>query len=259
MFTNFPSDKKILQKADSNLLREIHIISNALQADSFSMAMIDQVDITPERSFEMIPKFGNTTIVFGDASAAGEKLSKLRLFYREVVVKAGWSKYSEINVRYSNQVVCKRKGVAEVKADSLRTLQLMKVIAENAERMASDTLLSILPDNESNTTNHNIIQQSLERDDDKSTNTNEEPKPQGRDSSETPTPPIPGKDTKAGAQRVNAAKEIPAGKKPALVKPAEVKAASIAKPNEKTTKKPKLLMPEPVPKGQAPPKPANEY
>ena len=174
------------------------------------------------------------------------------------MVKAGWNKYSEINVQYLNQIVAKRKGADEVKADSLHTLQIMQAIAENAERMASDSLTTIMQDNEHNTTNNSIIQESIERDDNNSTtNTNEEPKPQGRESSETPTPPIPGKDTKAGAQRVNSAKEIPAGKKPALVKPAEVKAASIAKPNEKTTKKPKLLMPEPVPKGQAPP--ANEY
>ena len=54
------------------------------------MAMIDQVDITPQRTFEMIPKFGNTIIVFGDGKNAEEKFEKLRIFYKTVIVKAGW-------------------------------------------------------------------------------------------------------------------------------------------------------------------------
>ena len=42
----------------------------AIRKDSFSMAMIEQVDITPQRNFEIIPKFGNTIIVLGDARNA---------------------------------------------------------------------------------------------------------------------------------------------------------------------------------------------
>ncbi|MEJ7589215.1 MAG: FtsQ-type POTRA domain-containing protein [Ferruginibacter sp.] len=179
VFTNFPSDKRVLLKADSNLLRDILTIAMAIREDSFYMAIIDQIDISAQRTFEMIPKFGNTIIVFGDAKNAAEKFGKLQLFYKEIMVKAGWNKYSEINVQYQNQVVAKRKGAGEIKADSLKTLQLMKMIAESSERLAGDSLQMIIPDNEQNTTNNNIIQQSIERDDNNaSANTNEEPKPQ---------------------------------------------------------------------------------
>jgi len=99
VFTNFPSDTKVLSKADSSLLAAIKDISLAIQKDSFRMALIDQVDITPAREFEMIPKIGNQLIVFGNGSDAEEKLSKLQLFYKEVMVKAGWNNYSVINVQ----------------------------------------------------------------------------------------------------------------------------------------------------------------
>ena len=108
VFTNFPSDKKILSKADSSLLMDIKTISLAVQKDSFSMAMIEQIDITAQRNFEMIPKIGNQLIVFGDAKDVDEKLKKLKLFYKEIMVKAGWDNYSVINVQYKNQVVAKR-------------------------------------------------------------------------------------------------------------------------------------------------------
>ena len=129
------------------------------------MALIDQVDITPQRTFEFVPKLGNNIIVFGDASDIDEKLHKLKLFYKKVMVKAGWSYYTVINVQYKNQIVAKRKGADDKTADSLRTIQIMQQIAINAEKAANDSLQMIAPDNNQNTTDVNIIQQSMQRDD----------------------------------------------------------------------------------------------
>ena len=128
------------------------------------MAMIYQIDITPQRLFEMIPKIGNQLIVFGDATDVDAKLQKLKLFYKEVVVKAGWNKYSVINVQYKNQVVARRKGAEDVAADSLRTLQIMKFIAERAQQQAEDSVQQIIqPDNIRNTADSTMIQQSIQR------------------------------------------------------------------------------------------------
>lgn len=267
VFTNFPSDKRVLLKADSSLLRGMLAISMAIQKDSFDMAMIDQVDITPQRTFEMVPKFGNTIIVFGDEKNAGEKLNKLRLFYREVIVKTGWNKYSEINVQYSNQVVAKRKGAEEVKADSIRTLHLMKIIAEDAERMSTDSLQLILPDNEHNTTSSSIIQQSIERDDNNvSANTNEEPQPQGAAANEQPAASKPLQVTTSKPAAATASKPAAAINKPAVVKPSGAKVKPPVKPGTKQPINPtlelkpgeqqkhKVIMPKP-----AVAKPVNEY
>ncbi len=252
VFTGFPSDKKVLLKADSNLLRDILAISMAVREDSFNMAMIEQIDITGQRTFEMIPKFGNSIIVFGDAKNVVEKFSKLRIFYKEVIVKAGWNKYSEINVQYNNQVVAKRKGADDVKADSLRTLQLMQAIAENAERRAGDSLQTIIQDNENNTTNKNIIQQSIERDDNStSANTGEEAWPQVLPAIEKPalSKPIPAAISKSATVI----------KKTVIVKPSNIKMKPIEKQKPVEAKKPKLIMPKPLQKNKASAKPDNEY
>ena len=164
VFTGFPSDRKVLSKLDSNLLIDIKTISVAIQKDSFSMAMIEQIDITADRIFEMIPKIGNQLIVFGDAKDAEAKLDKMKLFYKDVMVKAGWNSYSVINLRYKNQVVAKRKGAEDFKADSLRTLQLMKIIVERAQQQTNDSLQTIQQDDFRNTVDTTMIQQSIQRD-----------------------------------------------------------------------------------------------
>ena len=164
VFTGFPSDKMVLSSTDSNLLKDIKTVSLAIQKDSFRMAMIEQVDITPQRTFEMLPKMGNQVIVFGDASAAEEKFAKLELFYKEIMVKAGWNHYSVINVQYKGQVVARRHGAEDVTADSLRTLQVMQMIAVNAEKQASDSLQTMVQDNDKTGVDSSMIQQSIQRD-----------------------------------------------------------------------------------------------
>jgi cell division protein FtsQ len=165
VFTGFPSDNIVLSSADSSLLNDIKNISIAIQKDTFRMAMIDQVDITAERNFEMIPKIGNQLIVFGNATDAEEKFNKLQLFYKNVMVKTGWNKYSVINVQFKNQVVAKIKGAEEKTADSIRTIQIMQIIAANAAKQAEDSVQTIIPDNNNNTADSSMIQQSIQRED----------------------------------------------------------------------------------------------
>ncbi len=130
----------------------------------FLMGMIDQVDITSSRSFEMIPKIGNQLIVFGDAADVKEKFDKLKLFYKNVISQTGWNHYSVINLQYKGQVVGKIRGADDVSADSLRTVQLMQLIALNAEIKASDSLKTFTQDSEKNTADSSMILQSIQRD-----------------------------------------------------------------------------------------------
>jgi cell division protein FtsQ len=126
--------------------------------------MVEQVDITPQRMFEMFPKIGNQLIVFGDATDVDTKLQKLKLFYKEIMVKAGWNNYSVINVQYKNQVIAKRKGAEDIAADSLRSLQIMQMLADRTQQQANDSLQIIQPDNNRNTVDSTMIQQSIQRD-----------------------------------------------------------------------------------------------
>lgn len=143
VFSNFPAQQNALTKADSILLRDVKNISSYILKDPFWMAQIDQIDITPERTFEMIPKVGNQTIIFGNADNYELKFNNLLIFYKQVATKVGWNTYSKINVQYKGQVVAVKRGTEDIIQDLLRTKQIMESIAATAQRLASDSIKNI--------------------------------------------------------------------------------------------------------------------
>ena len=258
VFTGFPSDKMVLRRADSALLREVYQVSMAIQQDSFLMAMLDQVDITAQRTFEVMPKIGNTIIALGNGKNAAEKFEKLKLFYKEVITKAGWNKYSMVDVQYKGQIVARIKDRKEIIADSMKTLQVMQIIAANAERMANDSLMAMIQDNDRNMTDVSIIEQSVQRDDEATEGDEENVsilKPQGIPVTDNPLDkPAPKKPELVTKEKKTATVKTVAtiAKKPLakpVTKPAAPKTMSRTttenkpKPVKPATQKPKAVMP----------------
>jgi cell division protein FtsQ len=141
VFTNFSLERN--SRAGKNLLAEIKKVSVYISQSPFWMAQIEQVDITPEGSFEMIPKIGNQVIIFGSAENYEEKFSNLFIFYESVQSKIGWSKYSVLNVSYKDQVIAVKRDAKEIKMDSLKAIQMMKLLVANAQKQANDSINNI--------------------------------------------------------------------------------------------------------------------
>jgi cell division protein FtsQ len=89
VFTDFPTDVIVLSKKDSNLIRDIRTLSQFVMADPFWMAQIDQVDISSNHNFDLIPKLGNQIIHFGNAENCEQKFNNLLCFYKQVLTKIG--------------------------------------------------------------------------------------------------------------------------------------------------------------------------
>src|SRR6185312_3989074 len=117
VFTGFPTEVKVLKKKDSVLLNEIKTLSEYINANPFWMAQIDQVDITSQNDFEMIPKLGDQVIRFGDASDYMQKFARLLAFYQKVEKNIGWNKYSVLDIRFKDQVIGVIRDAAEIKSD----------------------------------------------------------------------------------------------------------------------------------------------
>lgn len=109
VFTDFPTDDTHLQKADSMVAAGIMEMGSFILSDPFWMAQVEQVIVTGDREFEIIPKLGDHIITFGDGSDVEKKFSKLLAFYKEGLSKVGWNNYSRINVAFENEVVCTRR------------------------------------------------------------------------------------------------------------------------------------------------------
>ncbi len=139
VFTDFPTDVIILSKQDSNLTKDIKTMSEFISANPFWMAQIDQIDILPDRTFNLVPKLGNQIIHFGDGEDYQQKFNNLLCFYKQVLTKLGWSHYSSISVEFKGQVVAVRRGAEEIKMDSLRSVQIMKNLIEDAQKHINDS------------------------------------------------------------------------------------------------------------------------
>lgn len=80
-----------------------------LQNDDFWANQITQIYVYPNRQVELIPRMGNHIIMFGSVENAEKKLDKLLLFYQKGMPKTGWNRYSRIDLRYRDQVVCVKR------------------------------------------------------------------------------------------------------------------------------------------------------
>ncbi len=93
-----------------SVLDDIYAISNYIVKDSVLSSLIHQINVTNDKELELYPSIGNHKIIFGEAKDIEEKFNKLKLFYTEGLNKTdGWNKYSIINIKYKNQVVCTKK------------------------------------------------------------------------------------------------------------------------------------------------------
>ncbi|MDR0686576.1 MAG: hypothetical protein LBF79_03880 [Dysgonamonadaceae bacterium] len=79
-----------------------------IRNNRFWDAQIGQIFIAQNGDVEITPTVGNHQVIIGRLTDYKEKLDKLHLFYDEVLNKIGWNKYSVINLKYKDQVVCKR-------------------------------------------------------------------------------------------------------------------------------------------------------
>jgi cell division protein FtsQ len=121
VFTNFPSEKTKLTKADSTLLMEVKKMSMYIMADSFWMAQIAQINITEQATFELSPAVGAHTILFGDANNMEEKFTRLYTFYKKAWLQNGIDNYESLNVQFNSQVIALKKGFVKSATDSLHT------------------------------------------------------------------------------------------------------------------------------------------
>lgn len=93
-------------------LDDIYRISNYVCNDPFLTAQISQVYLREDGDYLLVPQIGDHVIVFGSANSEQEvknKFQKLITFYQEGIAYEGWGKYSEINLKYRDQIVCKKK------------------------------------------------------------------------------------------------------------------------------------------------------
>jgi cell division protein FtsQ len=83
-------------------------VANCIMQDKFWQNQIVQINVLPDLTMELVPRVGDHIIFIGAPLGIAKKLERMRKFYLYGLNKAGWNKYSYINVEFDNQIICKK-------------------------------------------------------------------------------------------------------------------------------------------------------
>lgn len=98
-------------------------LAGSLMSDDFWRNQIVQVNVLADKSVELVPRVGDHIVCIGALPEAkqpslrretvnafmSKKLERLAKFYRYGLSKAGWNKYSYIDIEFDNQIICKKR------------------------------------------------------------------------------------------------------------------------------------------------------
>lgn len=82
---------------------------NYLQSDELWRNQITQVYVNESNELELVPRVGNHIILLGGLDDYEKKMDKLEAMYNEGFDITGWNAYSVVNLKFKNQVICKRR------------------------------------------------------------------------------------------------------------------------------------------------------
>lgn len=94
-----------------NQLRQLVELAHHLRNDEFLDALVEQIYIKTNGEFVLAPKVGDQVIHLGryKKEITQERLRRLKIFYREGLPYEGWRKYKSFDLRFSDQVIARKR------------------------------------------------------------------------------------------------------------------------------------------------------
>ena len=86
-------------------------IGNYLVQNQLWRNQIEQLNVLPDGSMEMVPRVGDHIVHLGQPTGFAKKLERLEKFYKYGLSKAGWNRYSYISLEFDNQIICKKANI----------------------------------------------------------------------------------------------------------------------------------------------------
>lgn len=94
-----------------SILDELYHIIKYIDKYPFWESQIEQIYVTNQKKFILIPKVGTHEIHFGFADHIEGKFKKLELFYQKGMTRDGWAGYKEVDLQFKNQIICRGANV----------------------------------------------------------------------------------------------------------------------------------------------------
>lgn len=79
-----------------------------INSDSVLNALCEQIHVNDENELEIYPKLSSCHFLVGSWNGGEEKLQKMKIFYREILMSDTISEFNTINLKYKNQIICSK-------------------------------------------------------------------------------------------------------------------------------------------------------
>jgi cell division protein FtsQ len=89
--------------------KELYEFGMFLQKNPLWQAQIQQINVTPSKELELVPRVGDHIIFLGKPGNYKNKFERLKTFYKKGLNEIGWNKYSRISLEFNNQIICTKK------------------------------------------------------------------------------------------------------------------------------------------------------
>ncbi|PCH76446.1 MAG: cell division protein FtsQ [Flavobacteriaceae bacterium] len=94
---------------DTADFEDVYKLVMAIKNDTFLKQQIVGIQKKKNSEYELQLRVGKQRVQFGQVTKVKEKLSKLNVFFKKTLADKSIGKYSVINLKYNNQVVCTKK------------------------------------------------------------------------------------------------------------------------------------------------------
>lgn len=102
-----PSYKGLLTGVERDWVNGILSLTGFLSSHEYWKSVTQQIDIAENGDILLYLKSGSEIIIFGGATDIEGKFRKLEAYYRNIVPSGEGRKYSSVNLKFDNQIICK--------------------------------------------------------------------------------------------------------------------------------------------------------
>ena len=93
-------------KHRSKLIADLYELAKFIHKNEFWKAQIQQIFVKKDGDIILIPRVGAQHIILGSINNLEKKFMKLMALYEYGFKIKDWNQYTDINLKYKNQVVC---------------------------------------------------------------------------------------------------------------------------------------------------------
>lgn len=87
--------------------RKVMSVVNYMEGSKVWKGKIVQISVAGDGELTLIPREGSERFLFGQPNSVAEKFRKMERYYTTIIPEKGERRYSTVDVRFKNQIVCK--------------------------------------------------------------------------------------------------------------------------------------------------------